>query len=65
ALATGVAEAKPAKEPKPGKLATEGGKPAPAKSHIRQARTSAQPKALPTSGPMADMLKRLFGKKDE
>jgi len=33
-------------------------------SHIRQARTSVQPKVLPTSGPMAEMLKRLLGKKD-
>tara|TARA_R110002020_G_scaffold122787_1_gene278637 strand:- start:3699 stop:4451 length:753 start_codon:yes stop_codon:yes gene_type:complete len=67
ALATGTSEAKPAKDPKPTKPATmESGKPAPAgKSHIRQARTSAQPKQLPTSGPMADMLKRLFGKKDD
>jgi len=63
ALATHAVEAKPAKPAKAG--AAEGGKPAPAaKSHIHQARNSAQPKALPTSGPMADMLKRLFGKKD-
>lgn len=46
--------AKPAKEPKPA-----------AQSHIRQARNFNQPKALPTSGPMADMLKRMFSKKDE
>ncbi|KQS99131.1 MULTISPECIES: aminoacyl-tRNA hydrolase [unclassified Rhizobium] len=51
-------------------LAT-GGKPEPepvkptGKSHIRQARNNAQPKALPTTGPMADMLKKLFGNKGE
>jgi PTH1 family peptidyl-tRNA hydrolase len=47
---------KPARKP--------AGKDAPAKkqSHIRQARQNA-PQAQP-SGPMADMLKRLFGKKD-
>jgi peptidyl-tRNA hydrolase, PTH1 family len=64
ALATGTAEPRPVKPEKkvePG----AGGKPAPAgKSHIRQARNSAQPKQLPTSGPMADMLKKLFGNKD-
>jgi PTH1 family peptidyl-tRNA hydrolase len=32
-------------------------------SHIHQARSHAQPK-MPTTGPMADMLKRMFGKKD-
>lgn len=31
-------------------------------SHIRQARTSAPQAKVPTSGPMADMLKKLFGK---
>jgi PTH1 family peptidyl-tRNA hydrolase len=35
-----------------------------AKSHIHQARNHAQPKALPATGPMADMLKKLFGGKD-
>jgi PTH1 family peptidyl-tRNA hydrolase len=66
ALATGTAAPKSAKPDKPVKTgSTDGGKPAPAgKSHIRQARNSAQPKTLPTSGPMADMLKKLFGKKD-
>lgn len=44
-------------------------KPAPkAQSHIRQARNAtAQPKIqvkIPKTGPMADMLKKLFGKKD-
>ncbi len=34
------------------------------KSHIHQARNHAQPKALPASGPMADMLKKLFGGKE-
>ncbi|WP_152046051.1 aminoacyl-tRNA hydrolase [Aureimonas psammosilenae] len=33
-------------------------------SHIRQARTPGAKPALPTSGPMADMLKRMFGRKD-
>lgn len=33
-------------------------------SHIRQARQPNTPK-MPTSGPMADMLKKMFGKKDE
>jgi len=62
ALATGTAAPKPAK---PEKTPAAGGKTAPAgKSHIRQARNSAQPKALPTSGPMADMLKKLFGNSD-
>ncbi|MEM5473959.1 aminoacyl-tRNA hydrolase [Hoeflea sp. AS60] len=65
ALATGAAEPKQAKPEKPAK-AGAGGKPAAtAKSHIRQAHNSAQPKKLPTSGPMADMLKKLFGNKDE
>ncbi|AUC10264.1 MULTISPECIES: aminoacyl-tRNA hydrolase [Rhizobium/Agrobacterium group] len=55
ALATG---SKPEAE-KPAKAA----KPA-AQSHIHQARNSAQPKKLPETGPMAEMLKRMFGKKD-
>lgn len=46
--------AKAAKDPKPA-----------GQSHIRQARNFNQPKALPTTGPMADMLKRMFSKKDE
>lgn len=33
-------------------------------SHIHKARNHAQPKALPTTGPMADMLKKLFGNKE-
>ncbi|CDI09195.1 MULTISPECIES: aminoacyl-tRNA hydrolase [Agrobacterium] len=55
ALATG---SKPEAE-KPAKAA----KPA-AQSHIHQARNSAQPTKLPETGPMAEMLKRMFGKKD-
>lgn len=55
ALATG---SKPEAE-KPAKAA----KPA-AQSHIHQARNSAQSKKLPETGPMAEMLKRMFGKKD-
>lgn len=45
------------------KQATKPSKP-PAQSHIHQARNSAQPKKLPETGPMAEMLKRMFGKKD-
>ena len=61
-LATGTTAPKPAK---PAKADTADKKPAPAaKSHIRQAHNSAQPKVLPTSGPMAEMLKKLFGNKD-
>lgn len=55
ALATGAkAEVeKPAKAAKPA-----------AQSHIPQARNHAQPKKLPETGPMAEMLKKMFGKKD-
>ncbi len=55
ALATGAkAEVeKPAKAAKPA-----------AQSHIHQARNHAQPKKLPETGPMAEMLKRMFGNKD-
>ena len=35
-----------------------------AQSHVRQARQPAPQTKLPESGPMADMLKKLFGKKD-
>jgi PTH1 family peptidyl-tRNA hydrolase len=35
-----------------------------AKSHIHQARNHSQPR-MPESGPMAEMLKRMFGKKDD
>ncbi|SCX05499.1 aminoacyl-tRNA hydrolase [Agrobacterium rosae] len=55
ALAVGV-KGEIEKEAKPAKPT--------AKSHIHQARNSAQPKKLPETGPMADMLKRMFGKKD-
>jgi peptidyl-tRNA hydrolase, PTH1 family len=34
------------------------------KSHIHQARNHNQPK-MPATGPMADMLKKMFGKKDD
>ncbi len=38
-------------------------KPAPkAQSHVRQARTAKPDVKIPSSGPMADMLKKLFGK---
>lgn len=37
----------------------------PAKSHIHQARNSAQPKKLPETGPMAEMLKKMFGAKKD
>lgn len=53
-LATG---GKPEPE-KPAKPAAAG------KSHIHQARNHQQPKALPATGPMADMLKRMFGPKE-
>lgn len=53
-LATG---GKPELE-KPAKPAAAG------KSHIHQARNHQQPKALPATGPMADMLKRMFGPKE-
>ncbi|MCO5730413.1 aminoacyl-tRNA hydrolase [Rhizobium sp. SSA_523] len=46
--------AKAAKDPKPA-----------GQSHIRQARNVNQPKKLPESGPMAEMLKRMFSKKSE
>ncbi|SCX25697.1 Peptidyl-tRNA hydrolase [Agrobacterium sp. DSM 25558] len=55
ALAVGV-KSEVEKEAKPAKPT--------AKSHIHQARNSAQPKKLPETGPMAEMLKRMFGKKD-
>ncbi|MBW8283408.1 MAG: aminoacyl-tRNA hydrolase [Rhizobium sp.] len=59
ALATGAKEEPPA----PAK-AEKTAKPA-GQSHIRQARNTAQPKKLPETGPMAEMLKRMFGKKDD
>ena len=36
-----------------------------AASHIRPARNHAQPKILPTTGPMAEMLKKLLGNKGD
>ena len=59
ALATGAKEEAPA----PAK-ADKAAKPT-GQSHIRQARNTAQPKKLPETGPMAEMLKRMFGKKDD
>lgn len=57
ALATGDKSAdKPEKAPKPAK-------PASGQSHIRQARSQGKP-SLPTTGPMADMLKKMFGGKE-
>lgn len=55
ALATGgkTEDEKPAKAPKP------------TQSHIHQARNFNQPKKLPETGPMADMLKKLFGPKGD
>lgn len=50
-----------------GKAEEEAVKPekkATAKSHIHQARNHNQPR-IPESGPMAEMLKRMFGKKDD
>ncbi|MGN7293241.1 aminoacyl-tRNA hydrolase [Rhizobium sp. SAFR-030] len=62
ALAVGAkpddAPAKPAKGDKPAKQGA-------GQSHIRAARNFAQPKALPTTGPMADMLKKMFGAKKD
>ncbi|THV24692.1 aminoacyl-tRNA hydrolase [Peteryoungia ipomoeae] len=58
ALATGGKgeDEKPAKAPKAAK---------PAQSHIHQARNFAQPKKLPEKGPMAEMLKKMFGPKGD
>ncbi|MNL65883.1 hypothetical protein D3C87_1902770 [compost metagenome] len=44
-----------AKQPQPPKSAGQ--------SHIRQARNGGKPN-LPTSGPMAEMLKKMFGGKE-
>jgi PTH1 family peptidyl-tRNA hydrolase len=54
ATGTKVEPEKPAKPPKPA-----------AKSHIHQARNSAQPMKLPETGPMAEMLKKMFGGKKD
>lgn len=58
ALATGAKaeDEKPAKAPK---AAPSG------QSHIRQARNFNQPKKLPETGPMAEMLKKMFGPKGD
>lgn len=56
ALATG-AKAETEKPAKPAKPA--------AKSHIHQARNHAQPMKLPETGPMAEMLKKMFGGKKD
>ena len=49
-----------------GKPEAEAPAPKPAgKSHIHQARNHQQPKILPTTGPMAEMLKKMFGNKGE
>jgi peptidyl-tRNA hydrolase, PTH1 family len=60
-LAGPAVDNKPAKAEKP--LAAARAAPA-GKSHIHQARGGAKP-AMPATGPMAEMLKRLWGKKDE
>lgn len=65
ALATGAADPKPAKPAKTPPLPDGKPQEKTGQSHIRQARNTAQPKQLPTSGPMADMLKKLFGNKGE
>ncbi len=46
----------------PSKTATDGKKPVKDQSHIRQARQTGPAAEPPRSGPMAEMLKRLFGK---
>ena len=58
ALATGgkAEDEKPTNAPKA---------PKPAQSHIHQARNFNQPKKLPESGPMAEMLKKMFGPKGD
>ena len=57
-LATGgkTEDEKPAKTPKA---------PKPTQSHIHQARNFNQPKKLPDKGPMAEMLKKMFGPKGD
>ncbi len=65
AVATGTAAPRPGKPEKKTDPAAGGKSARTSKSHIHQARNSAQPKKLPASGPMADMLKKLFGNKDD
>lgn len=59
ALATGGKAPKEQSSAKPAKPAKPAGQ-----SHIRQARQNKPQGKLPESGPMADMLKKLFGGKD-
>jgi PTH1 family peptidyl-tRNA hydrolase len=49
---------------KPEEKAAPEKKPA-GQSHIRQARNHNQPKILPTTGPMAEMLRKLLGNKGD
>ena len=56
ALATGNTKQTPYKKPESGKGEAKG------KSHIHQARKSAP--QVPETGPMAEMLRKLFGGKD-
>lgn len=58
-LATDTKDQQPAEGKSPEAKAAPKGK-----SHIHQARNHVQPKALPSTGPMADMLKKLFGGKE-
>ncbi|MDO3431529.1 aminoacyl-tRNA hydrolase [Rhizobium sp. CBN3] len=51
-------------EEKPRKESKDSEKKPAGQSHIRQARNNNQPK-LPATGPMADMLKKMFGNKGE
>ncbi|MEP0940330.1 MAG: aminoacyl-tRNA hydrolase [Rhizobiaceae bacterium] len=51
-------------EPSGARGQTSGRGPAKKKSHIRQANKKSSASKVPTSGPMADMLKKLFGNKD-
>ncbi|MBX4925181.1 PTH1 family peptidyl-tRNA hydrolase [Rhizobium binae] len=53
-----------AEEEKPRKEGKESDKRSTGQSHIRQARNHNQPK-LPATGPMAEMLKKIFGNKGE
>lgn len=62
ALATGAPADEPARKPPKAPKAPKAPGPA-GQSHIRQARNQAPPK-LPATGPMAEMLKRMFAKKD-
>jgi len=57
ALSTSSNEPKSAK----GAGVSAGKKPAKGQSHIRQARNNGTQQKVPSSGPMADMLKKLFG----